>query len=77
MALSELLPVGAGVRALNLRKEEIGIVLSSTELMGGNGSQQDLHSTLVFAYLIYKKRKRKFAKSPPVQILQGPNSLGL
>lgn len=49
MALSELLPVRAGVRALNLRKEEIGIVLSSTELMGRNGSQQDLHSTLVFA----------------------------
>lgn len=49
MALSEPLPVGTGVRVLNLRKEEIGIVLSSTELMGGNGSQQDLNSTLVFA----------------------------
>lgn len=49
MALSEPLPVGTGVRVLNLRKEEIGIVLSSTELMGGSGSQQDLNSTLVFA----------------------------
>lgn len=49
MALSELLPVGTGVGVLNLRKDEIGIVLSTTELMGGNGSQQDLNSTLVFA----------------------------
>lgn len=45
MALSELLPVFTGVGVLNLRKEEIGIVPRSTELMGGNESQQDLNST--------------------------------
>lgn len=45
MALSELFPVGTGVWVLNLRQEEIGILLSSTELMGGNGSQQDLNFT--------------------------------
>lgn len=56
MALSELLPVGIGVLnlehselKLNLSKAGIGIVLSSAELMGRNGSQQDLISTLVFA----------------------------
>lgn len=45
MALSERLPVGSECCTW----EEIGIVLSSTELMGGNGSQQDLNSTLFFA----------------------------
>lgn len=49
MALSELLPVGTGVRVLYMRKEEIGIALSSTEIMGGNGSHQDPNSTLVVA----------------------------
>lgn len=49
MALSELLPVGTGVRVLYMRKEEIGIALSSTEIMGGNGSHQDPNSTLVIA----------------------------
>lgn len=58
MALSELLPVGIRVRVLNLEhselklnlsKAEIGIVLSSAELVGRNASQQDLISTLVFA----------------------------
>lgn len=49
MAPSELLPVGNGVRVLNLRKEEIGVVLHSAELMGENGPQQDLNSALAFA----------------------------
>lgn len=31
------------------RKEEIDIVLRSTELMGGNESQQDLNSTLLLS----------------------------